>query len=144
MVTAQQSDDAHRMPGHSSPSILVVDDEPESRMILRKMLGDLGYRVIERPDGSSALQTIRKNGKVDLVITDGRMPDMSGLELARTLRQEQPTVPIIMITAYCGLEDYFRSHGLGVFEYINKPVEKKELAVIVRAALHGINQRDAG
>ncbi len=140
MTTAQISDEVQGMRERDPQSILVVDDEPESRMILRKILGDLGYRVIERPDGSSALMTIRNVGAVDLVITDERMPDMSGLELVRTLRQEQPTVPVIMITAYCGVEDYFRSLGLGVFEYINKPVEKRELAAIVKAALRSSSE----
>ncbi len=139
MTIAQISHDAQSMTGHISGSVLVVDDEPESRMILRKMLGELGCSVIEQPDGLSALLTMRRGGKVDLVITDERMPDMSGLELVTTLRREQPTIPIIMITAYCCVEDYVRSLGLGVFEYINKPVEKKELAVIVRAALRGQN-----
>ncbi len=144
MTTAHISHDAQRMPRHDSRSILVVDDEPDSRMILREMLCHLGYRVIEHPDGSSALMTLREGSEVDLVITDERMSDMSGLELAKTVRRERPHVPIIMVTAYGGVEDYLRSLGLGVFEYINKPVERKELAVIVKAALRGINQRNAG
>jgi DNA-binding NtrC family response regulator len=73
---------------------------------------------------------------IDLVITDYRMPDMNGLELVTTLRQILPSVPVIMITAHGDIENYFRSLSLGVFEYVNKPVGKREFERIVRAALH--------
>ncbi len=144
METVQISHEAQRVAKQDSPSILVVDDEPESRMILGETLGDLGYQVIERPDGPSALMTIREGRTVNLIITDERMPNMSGLELAKTVRQERPDVPIIMVTAHADIEDHFRSRGLGVFEYINKPLKRKELAVIVKAALHSVDRPQAG
>ena len=117
-------------------TILVVDDESENRQIFSKLLGDLGYKVIDEPDGTSALSTIRQGAKIDLVLTDERMPDMSGMDLIVTLRKEAPSLPVILITAYGSIEHYLRSSSLGVFEYINKPVGKRELGKIVKTALH--------
>ncbi len=117
-------------------TILVVDDEPENRQIFSGLLTDLGYKVIDEPDGASALSTIRQGTKVDLVVTDDRMPNMSGLELIETLRKVVPSVPVIMITAYGRIENYLRSLSLGVFEYVNKPVGKREFGMIVKTALH--------
>ncbi len=116
--------------------ILVVDDEPDSRQIFRDMLSDLGYDVYDEPDGASALLTIRDKGMIDLIITDYQMPDMNGLEFIQRVRQFLPLVPIIMITAYGSVETYIRSQCLSVFEYINKPVKKRELDLIVKAALN--------
>ncbi len=120
--------------------ILVVDDEPDSRQIFRDMLSDLGYDVIDEPDGASALLTIRDKGMIDIIITDYQMPDMDGLEFVQRVRQFLPLVPIIMITAYGSVETYIRSQCLNVFEYINKPVKKHELDVIVKAALDSANK----
>lgn len=117
-------------------TILVVDDEPDNRQIFSVLLGDLGYKVIAEPDGASALSTIRRGAKIDLVLTDERMPDMSGVELIEALRKAAPSLPVILITAYGSIENYLRSSSLGVFEYVNKPVGKRELGKIVKTALH--------
>jgi len=121
-------------------NILVVDDEADSRQIFRDMLSALGYEVIDAPDGASGLLTIAKD-VIDLIITDYQMPDMNGLEFVERVRRILPAVPIIMITAYGSIETYIRSQCLSVFEYINKPVKKRELDVIVKAAL---NNGDTG
>ncbi len=120
-------------------TILVVDDDPDSRQIFRDMLSDLGYDVVDKPDGASALLTIGDNGMFDLIITDYQMPHMNGLEFVERVRQFLPLVSIIMITAYGSIETYFRSRCLRVFEYINKPVKKRELDMIVKAALKNAN-----
>jgi CheY-like chemotaxis protein len=117
-------------------TILVVDDEPENRRIYSEILSDLGYKVIDEPDGASALSDIRQGEKIDLVITDYKMPDMNGLELAATLRNILPSIPVLMLTAYASIENYFQSLSLGVFEYINKPVGRIEFIRIVRMALN--------
>ena len=117
-------------------TILVVDDEPENRRIYSEILSDLGYRVIDVPDGASALSDIRQGEKIDLVITDYKMPGMNGLELAAALRNMLPCIPVLILTAYTSIENYFQSLNLGVFEYINKPVGTSELIRIVRMALN--------
>lgn len=117
-------------------SILVVDDELGNRRLYCEILSDLGYNVIDGPDGAFALSVIREGTEIDLVITDYRMPDMNGLELVMALRQVLPSVPVIMITAYASIENYFQSMNLGVFEYVNKPVAKREFERVVQKALH--------
>jgi two-component system nitrogen regulation response regulator NtrX len=96
----------------------------------------MGYSVVDEPDGLSALALIRRGVDIDLVITDYRMPGMNGLDLATALRHILPAVPVIMLTAHGDIENYFRSLSLGVFEYVNKPIGKREFEQIVRAALH--------
>jgi CheY-like chemotaxis protein len=119
-----------------SKTIMIVDDEPENREIFSRMLNSLGYDIITEPSGIAALSMIGQGAKIDLVLTDERMPDMSGLELIEKLRKMVPGVPVILITAYGSIEDYFRSSSLGVFEYVNKPVGKRELGKIIQTALH--------
>jgi CheY-like chemotaxis protein len=117
-------------------TILVVDDEPENRRIYSEILSDLGYRVIDEPDGASALSDIRRGEKIDLVITDYKMPGMNGLEMVATLRNILPSIPVLMLTAYTSIENFIQSLNLGVFEYINKPVGTSEFIRIVRMALN--------
>jgi DNA-binding NtrC family response regulator len=117
-------------------TILLVEDDEGNRRIIAEILEDLGCRVIAEAGGPSALSTIRGGIDIDLVITDYRMPDMSGLDLVWELRRELPKVPVIMMTAYGSIENYFQSMSLGVFEYINKPIDKKEFERIVKKALH--------
>ena len=83
--------------------------------------------------------SVREESGIDLVITDYRMPDMSGLEFVAALREVLPSVPVIVITAYASIDNYFQSLNLGVFEYINKPFLKREFERIVKEALlrHG-------
>jgi DNA-binding NtrC family response regulator len=117
-------------------TILFVDDDKEARRIFSEVLSDMGYNVIIQPDGQSALAVIRQDAPINLVITDYRMPDISGLDLVTTLRKILPSIPIIIMTAHGDIENYFRSLSLGVFEYINKPIGKREFEHLVRAALH--------
>jgi CheY-like chemotaxis protein len=124
-----------------SKTIMIVDDEPENREIFARMLNSLGYDIITEPSGVAALSMIGQGAKIDLVLTDERMPDMSGLEFVEKLRKMVPAVPVILITAYGSIANYFRSASLGVFEYVNKPVGKRELGKIIKTALH---DEDAG
>jgi two-component system, response regulator, stage 0 sporulation protein F len=121
--------------GTETETILVVDDDPESRTIYSQFLGNSGYTIIMRPDGTSALSAVREVSSIDLVITDYQMPDMSGIDFVRDLRKIRPNVQVIMLTAYGNVETFFRSRDLGVFEFLNKPMRKIEFGRIVRAAL---------
>lgn len=115
-------------------TILLVDDEPEILNILGEILRGFGYTTIPKPDAESALSAIRQGAVVDLVITDLRMPGMSGSDLLIVLRKLLPSVPIIILTANGSVESYIQARSDGVFEYINKPVQAKELRRIVKAA----------
>lgn len=121
----------------TTKNILVVDDEPEILAVLKDLLDGFGYRVETKPDAESAMLFIRTGAAVDLVITDLRLPGMSGEDFISALRAQLPDVPVIMLTAYGTVQSYIRTRSNGVFEYINKPVQAKELRRIVKAALDG-------
>lgn len=116
-------------------TLLLVDDELENLRSLGEILNRFGYKVVTKPDAQSALTVVRNGTKIDLVITDYRMPGTDGLEFLILLKQILPSVPVIMLTAYGAVETYLKSLSLGVFEYVNKPVKAKELGRIVKAAL---------
>ena len=116
-------------------TILLVDDEIEILKSLGEILERFGYTVIARTEAKEALSVVRDGAKIDLVITDYRMPVMDGLEFLNALRQLDRSVPVIVLTAYGAVESYLKSLSLGVFDYINKPIKAKELGRIVQAAI---------
>ncbi len=132
-VHGAKSDDGSS--GDAKATLLVVDDDPDSRFLYSRNLEDHGYRVLSEPDAPSALAAIESSSDVQLVITDNRMPGMSGLELAGILRQAHPGVPVILLTACANIDNYLLSRDLGVFEFVDKSVSKGEFVRIVRAAL---------
>ena len=81
-------------------SVLLVDDEPAFRSLLAATLSMDGYHVIEASDGEAAVAAIEKIKRVDLVVTDIRMPHVDGITMATTLRKAQPGVPVLFITGY--------------------------------------------
>lgn len=83
------------------PIILLVDDEPAQRKGLTMGLLKHGYRVIEAPDGKTALERLAfARGGIDLVVTDQSMPGIKGIELLRTIRERYGALPVILMTAY--------------------------------------------
>ncbi len=121
---------------NKTKTILVVDDDPENVRSYSEILIDMGFRVIAEGDVDSALAILQGDTAVDLAITDYRMPGKTGLDFIVALRRLRPKLPVIMITAYGNIETYLHSISLGAFEYVNKPINKKELERIVRHALN--------
>jgi two-component system, response regulator, stage 0 sporulation protein F len=120
---------------NETKTILVVDDDQENIRNYSEILRDLDYRVIARSDVDSSIALLQGGTAVDLVITDYRMPGKNGLDFILALRELRPFLPVVMITAYGNIETYLQSMSLGAFEYVNKPIKKKEFEQIVRRAL---------
>jgi two-component system KDP operon response regulator KdpE len=113
--------------------VLVIDDEPPIRKLLRMGLGTQGYRVIEAADGQSALDHMRE--KPDLVILDLGLPDMQGLELLRTMRTRDERVPIVVLSSRADEVAKVQALDLGADDYVTKPFGMDELLARIRAAL---------
>jgi DNA-binding NtrC family response regulator len=110
--------------------ILIVDDEENARIGLEKLLSREGYQVSTVANGFEALDHLNRQ-TADLVITDINMPEMNGLVFLRELNWAHPTISVIMVTAYGGVESYLEAMNLGAFEYLNKPVKLDELRAVM-------------
>jgi DNA-binding response OmpR family regulator len=116
-----------------SQTILVVDDEPTVREVIRRYLERDGYAVREAADGRSALDEIQSNPP-DLVVLDLMLPGLDGLAITRQIRQKQ-TTPIIMLTAKGETSDRIYGLDVGADDYLTKPFSPQELMSRIRAVL---------
>jgi signal transduction histidine kinase/DNA-binding response OmpR family regulator len=113
-------------------TVLVVDDDLLVAAGTAAMLEDLGHRVLEANSGHQALDALRREGRgIDVVITDQAMPGMTGLELARHIRQSYPLLPVILASGYAEIEDVAE---YGVLPRLAKPFRQSELAAVIAAA----------
>ena len=113
--------------------VLIVDDEPPIRKLLRMGLSTQGYRVLEASNGKMALDMIAE--KPDLIILDLGLPDVQGLDLLRTIRASNEQVPIVVLSS-CGDEAAkVQALDLGADDYVTKPFGTEELLARMRAAL---------
>jgi DNA-binding NtrC family response regulator len=118
-------------------NVLVVDDEKTVCNSCRKILTQEGYNVDVASSGEEALSKVKANG-FDVVITDWKMPEIDGLELARRIKRENPNIAVIMITGYPSLETSIEAIRSGVSDYVPKPFTPEELSdVMVRALMKG-------
>ncbi len=118
----------------SEARILVVDDEAAQRDILGGFLRKQGYEVREAASGLTALGLLRTE-TVDLVLTDVRMPGMSGLDLLREARALNPELPVVVLTAYGSIEDAVAAMRDGAVDYLTKPVDLDAVLLRVRKVL---------
>ena len=117
----------------SPARILVVDDDAAVGWALEQALQAAGYSVVLAADGASALRHLRRQ-EPDLVITDIRMPGMSGLELLGVLKAAHPGLPVIVSTAHGTMETAIAAIGQGAFDYLPKPLDlERTLSVVGRA-----------
>jgi len=113
--------------------VLVVDDEPPIRKLLRMGLSSQGYDIVEAPSGKAALELIGR--KPDLVILDLGLPDIQGLELLRMLRQRNEGVPIVVLSSRGDEAAKVEALDFGADDYVTKPFGMDELLARIRAAL---------
>ncbi len=117
----------------SGASILVVDDDPQIRRVMRVALVSQGYIVSDAKSGEDALEALRKN-KYDLVLLDINMPGLGGLETCRLIRMTNE-VPIIILTVRNAERDKVETLDAGADDYVTKPFGTPELLARIRAAL---------
>jgi len=117
-------------------SILVIDDEKNIREGLQAALEMEGYNVYLAKDGEEGLKFVEK-GIVDLIITDLRMPGMSGEEVLARVKGETPGIPVIVLTGHGTIDNAVEAMRNGAYDFLSKPLNIDKLALIVKRALAG-------
>lgn len=118
-------------------TILVVDDEKNYLVVLQALLGPEGYEVLTAGSGGEALDILRE-AEVDLVLTDMKMPGMSGMDFLAAAKEKYPDMPVIMLTAYGTIELAVEAMRKSAYDYITKPFENEKLKLTVRKALETV------
>ncbi|MES2752160.1 MAG: response regulator transcription factor [Pseudomonadota bacterium] len=113
--------------------ILVIDDEPPIRKLLRMGLSTQGYEILDAPNGKTALELLAKNP--DLVILDLGLPDIQGHDLLRMIRARHDSVPIVVLSSRGDEAGKVQALDLGADDYVTKPFGMDELLARIRAAL---------
>ena len=108
---------------------MIVDDDPEVRIIIAESLQDFGYQVVQASGGTEALELLGRTPDLCMMITDIRMPDMSGIELANLATRRQRDLKVILISGY------FVSQQVA-WRCLRKPFRMRELEAAVRAELN--------
>ena len=108
----------------------MVDDDAAMGDMLREALEDSGYDVEVAAGGRPAVARVRQGG-IDLVVSDVKMPDLDGLDLLREIKAVEPSPHVITITAFGSIDTAIRAVKLGAFDYITKPFEVDQLLLSV-------------
>jgi DNA-binding response OmpR family regulator len=124
------------------PWILIVDDEPNVRLMLRTALESAGYRVTEAPDGLAALEQVRATPR-DLILLDLRMPKLDGMATLTRLREARDPTPVVMLTAHGSIPDAVAAMKLGAIDFLTKPITPAALRVVVAEVLGRHDERPA-
>jgi two-component system, NtrC family, response regulator AtoC len=117
----------------SASTVLVVDDERTLARAIKAFLTEAGYEAEVASDGESAVELLPKL-RPDVVFADVRLPGISGIDLLRRIREFDPSIPVIMMTAYGTIEGAVEAVKLGAFDYMKKPVDLEELKLLADRA----------
>jgi signal transduction histidine kinase/ActR/RegA family two-component response regulator len=118
-------------------SVMIVDDEPALVALAEETLAQLGYEPVGFDSSVAALQAFRAEPKrFDLVLTDETMPDLTGTELAREMRQLRPEISVILMSGYGGAQLSERAQAAGINEVVRKPLVRRDIAEPIARALH--------
>lgn len=120
--------------------ILVVDDDESLRRVTEVQLQQGGYQVLTAASGQEALELLQKR-PFELVITDLKMPGMSGVELLKRIRTDYPELVVIMVTAFGTIETAVEAMRAGAYDYVTKPVHIEELKLTIGRALEHVQLR---
>jgi len=125
--------------GHATKGrVLIVDDEPDVRKVVKMTLNKAGYDVIEAEDGEKAIAAIKEGENpllLDVIISDIRMPKINGVEALNYFQQQWPTVPLIVLTGFPDMEMATGFLRQGIVDYLVKPVAKEKLIAAVGKAI---------
>ena len=113
--------------------VLIVEDEKNQRQLLNRVLTKEGYTVEEAAKGSDAVNKFNK-GDFDMVLLDQRLPDTTGIEVMEKIRNFNPIIPVIIITAFANVRDAVTAMQQGAFQYLTKPVDTDELLLFMKNA----------
>jgi DNA-binding NtrC family response regulator len=126
----------------ASLRILVVDDDPGQRSLLETFLNQQGFTVTAAGSGEEALHALGRDCFA-MVISDVRMPGMSGLELLRQIRDGHPTLPLLLVTAFANIREAVGAIRDGALNYLSKPIDLDELLATVRQATGAVSRTPA-
>ncbi len=115
--------------------ILLVDDHDATRETLTELIRDLGHDVLAAANQAQAVKLVEER-RFDLVLTDLKLPDGSGLEVMRRLRQVNPDTPVVMITGHATIDNAVEATRMGAYEYLTKPVDLNRLRIVIANALY--------
>jgi len=122
-----------RKTGPKTPRVLIVDDDAGQRSLLDSFLRGQGFDTVPVASGEEALETLR-TAACDMMISDVRMPGLSGLETLRRARQQHPVLPILLVTAYADIREAVGAMRDGALNYLAKPIDLYELLASVQQA----------
>ena len=123
-----------RNPQSAIQRILVVDDDAGQRSLLESFLSTQGFEVAVAASGEEALALLETR-RMGLIVSDIRMPGLSGLEMLRLVRRDHPVLPVLLVTAYADIRDAVEAMRDGAVNYLEKPIDLDELLDSVRHAL---------
>ena len=122
-----------RNPGSKVPRILIVDDDPGQRSLLDSFLRSQGFQTVLATSGEQALELLRQS-EFGMMISDVRMPGLSGLETLRRARQQNAVLPVLLVTAFADIREAVGAMKDGALNYLAKPIDLDELLATIRQA----------
>ena len=121
-------------------SILIIDDEDAQRNVLKGYLEKKGYKIFSASSGTDGIKTVQNN-LVDIVLSDFKMPDKTGLEVLEEVKKINPEISFVILTAFGTIENAVKAMRLGAFDYISKPVDLDELDLMIERIIENKNLR---
>lgn len=119
-------------------NILIIDDEQTQREVLTGYLKKKGYHILSADSGEEGINLVKQN-TVDIVLSDFKMPDKTGLEVLEEVKNINPEISFVIITAYSTVEDAVKAMRLGAYDYISKPVDLDELDLMIEKIIEHRN-----
>ncbi|MBW1643655.1 MAG: sigma-54-dependent Fis family transcriptional regulator [Deltaproteobacteria bacterium] len=122
-------------------SVLIVDDDKAHRTMLRALLDGWGYEVFEADDGTVAIESVHER-HFDMILMDVRMIKVSGIEALEKIKQMNPAIPVIIMTAYASVETAVKALKAGAYDYLTKPLDFDTLKLTLERSMEHIHLRE--